>query len=551
MTSTPPSSLPDMGSRFTSSAGDHEVREEESEDDEEEEEEESESEDEDEPNERDLAGPQLKLLELARNEVMSVRSKTQGLRKKLVKFRDWRDETDNSFMQLVRPLLIYDPEKVTVVPTAALKQRFDVMQSARTEYHNIEQELATAEIKLEEAEAALENLEKDFYRPMYTVLDPATEIRGMVDDDDLSVGSLPSRFSLRGIPAIRPADIHPQYVELMATVSKLRAAKELYEEYQADITNQLKQEETKELIDAHNPNDEELRKKSRKREYKADVKSQALVDVEIKRLEKRKEVLRGICEEKRLIPLHQPLNEMVDLDRLPPSDSGKTDVTLSIGTWLREKKKGSTEDLPILNHEQFANPQFPILLSNPTYLMDAEIPPTAKGALERSKSIPKSDKNRRQILAAAVKEVTIENLVSEAPASDKNSFINRWLLQRLRTSPLEADILYNVFEQERVILNPLRWQNDVLYWWTRDSGNLSKDDFQVRPSSFWSSMFVDPPEAGKHPDASVTNETAHHTIIAPEPPEPEVAAEEESPHVTAIPRRPAKEPKITWDRRSL
>ncbi len=73
------------------------------------------------------------------------------------------------------------------------------------------------------------------------------------------------------------------------------------------------------------------------------------------------------------------------------------------------------------------------------------------------------------MIERAIKEFGIANLLSEARAEDKVDYINRWLLQNLRASPLEVRVLLSSWPASLRIINLRRWQEDVLYFWTRDA----------------------------------------------------------------------------------
>jgi hypothetical protein len=55
-----------------------------------------------------------------------------------------------------------------------------------------------------------------------------------------------------------------------------------------------------------------------------------------------------------------------------------------------------------------------------------------------------------------------------AKAASTADYINQWLIHRLRTSPLEAELMLAVCETEVRVMNLRRWQEEVLYYWRLD-----------------------------------------------------------------------------------
>lgn len=77
-------------------------------------------------------------------------------------------------------------------------------------------------------------------------------------------------------------------------------------------------------------------------------------------------------------------------------------------------------------------------------------------------------------------KASLGNLITEFDEGNKSSRINRWLLYTLQTSPLEVDLLADIFLQLTSILNFSQWKTDlnqwqisVLSWWGKDEANRS------------------------------------------------------------------------------
>jgi hypothetical protein len=65
-----------------------------------------------------------------------------------------------------------------------------------------------------------------------------------------------------------------------------------------------------------------------------------------------------------------------------------------------------------------------------------------------------------------MKELGISTLMAKAASTA--DYINQWLIHRLRTSPLEAELMLAVCETEVRVVNLRRWQEEVLYYWRLD-----------------------------------------------------------------------------------
>lgn len=74
----------------------------------------------------------------------------------------------------------------------------------------------------------------------------------------------------------------------------------------------------------------------------------------------------------------------------------------------------------------------------------------------------------RQRLAA--KEYLIDTLMPGAEAGGRGDLVNRWLLQQLRQSRLNVQLLHSNFMASQLlrIRDLWRWQRDVMYYWWRD-----------------------------------------------------------------------------------
>ncbi|KAI7908797.1 hypothetical protein M9X92_011989, partial [Pyricularia oryzae] len=135
------------------------------------------------------------------------------------------------------------------------------------------------------------------------------------------------------------------------------------------------------------------------------------------------------------------------------------------------------------------NPRFSVLLSDPKHILEEK---TAREALKDAMKMAKEQlaanvtqndiavrKNRE--VQRYMKEINIDNLILNADPSKKVDFINRWLMQKLRTSTVEMLVLLMVSMTAlslRGTTNWVAWQHNVARFWTRDDAfNIADDVF--------------------------------------------------------------------------
>ncbi|KAK8856440.1 hypothetical protein PGQ11_012352 [Apiospora arundinis] len=130
-----------------------------------------------------------------------------------------------------------------------------------------------------------------------------------------------------------------------------------------------------------------------------------------------------------------------------------------------------------------AHPIFPVLLSNPTHLIEEALPKTVVASFRAATSLPPKMPGRKQRVEAASKEFGIETLFIPDQNEGRQQYVNRWLLHKLRISAMEAELLSSTFQTTLKILDWGQWQRDVLFHWTRDEA-------ATRPMP-WSEAFSD------------------------------------------------------------
>ncbi|KAF4982041.1 hypothetical protein FZEAL_2291 [Fusarium zealandicum] len=382
-----------------------------------------------------------------------IKTRMAKKRKRLRELRRMRDDADNAFMSVIRPMLVAQNASLGT-SSGSLEPRLADMQRLRTEYQALEGDYEELEATLDEEEDELNSLETRFFSLLAVghgkTMGPSSDAVS-IDDQETWLENLPD--DLKGIsPHGPPEDLHPSYLELMSAVGDLDNAKEELEELHF-----LKQQ-----------HEGEMRMKTaagmEMSEHEAEFftefpsEEQHMRD-SVSRLEREVARLRQFCEEKGVMRKH--LSSRVAYQLYP--ERGYEDIDL--------------DDTPVIlqRHSSLVHPKFSVLLSQPEHIMEDGGPQTPREALRAAVKLPDSDPAKRQRMQLASKEFAIDRLVVEHDEGGKGHFINRWLLHQLRLSSLSVLLLYATFINSRAlkIRDLWRWQTDVLhYWWSDDAARI-------------------------------------------------------------------------------
>ncbi|KAK4191409.1 hypothetical protein QBC35DRAFT_448334 [Podospora australis] len=325
---------------------------------------------------------------------------------------------------------------------------------------------------------------RSFYGPSSGTKKSMAEDHEIWDSVATAEGVDPHRELLLGISADRPEDLHPLYRDLLEAVGDREIARESEEDLRMSRERILSNIE----LDFHrkriknNPgesiSEEHLDKLKTSLdvvptdaiEFKArfgvsicedDLEFLRDYDCEIKRVQRNLEGclqtvgrLRDLCEKKGVMRKHVSYSEEVTIlwgsgKSLPPGDGNMM---------LEEPHYNQSIRVP-------SHPRFPILLSHPSHVLELITP---QRALERALALRRDDPESAQRRAECMKELGITVLMKNVES--KPDYINQWLIHRLRTSPLEAELMLTVFEVETSskVVNLRRWQEDVLFHWRLD-----------------------------------------------------------------------------------
>ncbi|GKT95050.1 hypothetical protein Ct61P_12900 [Colletotrichum tofieldiae] len=377
-----------------------------------------------------------------RQRLNSLKEDMATKRKALQELRRKKDEADNTFMHMLRPILVRGRRGLPGTSNELLDKRFAEMQSLRTEYHWLESGYEGHEFTLDEEEPSGRRKREEH------PISPHTD----ESEDGEAEESTVMPYELTGISRNGPTDdAHPLWEDLVSAVGDLSNAREEYEDlllYHSQYTYSMDVKRSAGLA----PSVEEVEfmdefpgEEREKREY-------------VDRLTEEVGRLKQICKRKGAMKKHPSFKIAYALDPSIGED-------LSLG--------GPGPELGTLAHWQF-----PELLSHPDHVLRPE-PLTALDELKRAAKLPADSPVRELQLCAAQKEYGISRLISEFKGEDKSDFITRWLLHQLRTSPLAVELLYSTFIQtiRLKIGNFRRWQQDVLFHWWRDGAVKSPDEF--------------------------------------------------------------------------
>ncbi|KAM7208822.1 hypothetical protein V8F20_000985, partial [Naviculisporaceae sp. PSN 640] len=422
-----------------------------------------------------------------------------------------KDEVDNAFMQIIRPHLT-SSQREAVIPTDVMGKRFLEMQRARDDYYANQTLLETLEAKLDKEEDELEELEAQLFRLLFDKvgagprdsfsgarLQVNEEQRGPSDgegeanddEDDEDDDDAVSRVSLLGIYADRQEDIHPLYRALLEAIGDREQAEEDLDNlrnHRFDILRGLEMKMHRDRVRNNHGNhlseDELKRLRASLDQVPADSNSfrsrfgvsigtadleflQSFVEqedrffTELEHASAKVRRLRDLCIRKGVMrknaPYHEEYTIYTGTNRpLPPND----------GNMTIDEYPSRADDL--------THPKFPVLLSNPSHVLDLMSP---MQALERAMKLPKDSPTTIYRKQECMKELGISNLMVKFES--KPDYINQWLIHRLRTSPIEAEIMLCVAEDRFKITNLRRWQEQVLYFWREDeAAKRSPVDFQ-------------------------------------------------------------------------
>lgn len=406
-------------------------------------------------------------------EVYATRCQIKRAKSRVEHARQERDTADNIFMSALRPTQASFAKNIDTIPsTSSLWGRFQRMQMARDKYQQYESALMNLEERLVETQDELDFHERRLIN----------SIRPLVGDDaslKASKKRAPEQLQsemLMGLE-IEPTSVsHPFYQRLLVAFDSLSFTRRHHAEI---LAQKLRLEEQKRLhltFEKYHPaalrhiKPLEISDMNFLENFEL---HQSRMSGKMESLSKEVARLTRLCWGHNLISQYTSLEEV--LSWYPDDFSIDLDLEHS------QLETANTEPT-----------EFSILLSNPSNLL-GDFPITAEAALKRAISIPEGQPHRATAIASAAKEITIQNLLSDA--QDTPNFINRWLLQNLRTSRREVGALYSAHltSGQNDVFDKEEWQWDVLrQWWQDEAQMRSLEHFKPAHTS-WLSAPPSPP----------------------------------------------------------
>lgn len=364
-----------------------------------------------------------------RMDVLNILDELAGKRAYLQEVRRQKNDIDGATIQAFRRKLYKtDPD--------LMEQRLQTAERTGLDIEKAEQTLETLLDSLNSAEREVELLERRFYSQFSSdlVTYPSKTISPRLPRPS---SQSPSSVSLLGISHDRPGLFHPLYLELREAFQHIQLARETlhnqaYRRFQIGPQQLALSGEFFALL-----KDIEDRESKGKKQ----------LDLWLRKFDE----LQASCVKTRVMPRSAPFFR----DSRGYHPRIEDDPSLELAS--------DPVDL-----QTCIRPLYSILLSKRGHLLRDKFPRTSREALKWAVSIPKNDPRRSKSISEAIQEHGIDTLLLDGDLEDKNDYINRWLLHRLRTSAMEVEIFRSVFDTVLSFVNTDRWQFDVLVFWSRD-----------------------------------------------------------------------------------
>ncbi|KAK0392097.1 hypothetical protein NLU13_1595 [Sarocladium strictum] len=394
-----------------------------------------------------------------RSKVSEIKSDMSRQRRELRALRRKRDDADNALMNILRPMLI-NQRSVLNMSQHILRERLFEVQDLWNDYNHREAIYEGLELLLDEEEESLNYTEIRFFSVLAagrTEQDTAPQPK---DRNPTPTPLFDVPIELRGISPEGPKEeLHPHYVKLTSMVGDLQNAKEQHAELQAE------REAFEEDIAVKRSTNQEVPLDTIRSLEESRVEEHRLGQ-RVESLKVQTDKLKSVCEKEGVMRKHMSIGMQYFLD---PTIDYESDIDLDDG-------------LKVANPLRHA--RFPELLSQPDHIMADPLPLTPLGAVKRAEQLSMASPDNREKLRLARKEYAIENRLKGDERQSKSEFVNRWLLQILQLSSLEASCLYDTFNSRSrlVIRNTALWQKDVLHYWFRDDTVVQYEEDQDRVS---------------------------------------------------------------------
>lgn len=408
-----------------------------------------------------------------KSKIYSIRCRIRRAKFRVEQARQERDSADNNFMTTLRPTQAGLTCLRSIQSTNDLQSQFERMQGARDAYQQLEMGMVNLQDNLMEMQDELDLLE----RRLINNLRPSTRDDAVREKPTVpEVPEQPQSELLKGLE-IEPASISdPLYQRLLSALSSFGLARRRRVDVLARKARLEEQKRMLKIFEKYHPaalryvapletSDYEFLNHFEMQERR--------ISGEMLAWRKEVERLARLCWGHNLIPQYTPLEYV--LSWYPD------DFSIDVDLGHNQVEAASTEPT-----------EFPILLSNPSNLLK-DFPVTAEASLKQATRIPEGHPHRAAAISSAAKELTIQNLLSDA--EDTPNFINRWLLHSLRTSRLQVGALYSSYlaSGHSGIFDIEMWQWDILREWWKDEDHMRALEHFRPPQTSWASAPPSPP----------------------------------------------------------
>ncbi|KAJ2902325.1 hypothetical protein MKZ38_000715 [Zalerion maritima] len=343
-----------------------------------------------------------------------------------------------------------------------LAPTFRDLQEARIKLKATDEKISALMLELREIHGEAETLQAAFLSHyVQEVADeespaPETPRPSILPNTPISEQAI----AMIGISAERPPPVkHPLYEKLEDAVAELHLATENYDNLQYekqaldDVRERFRIVNNNTMSQVDDPNPEAAQFFS---EFNVRLED---CEEEVRKRRRTVDNLFGQCKDKQVIPDYAPFFDSngynfnvdnIQLSNTPPRN---------------------------LDHHAFG-----AIVSSPMHVLEP-FPVTAKVAWDRTKLDPRlqTSHQRNRIIFRHERECFADSPFTPftpfAPTDERGSkdettpkreFLNLWLRHKLRVTPMEAWICYNVFQSFVSIRDMGRWEIDVLRFWSRD-----------------------------------------------------------------------------------
>ena len=392
-----------------------------------------------------------------RQKAHEIKSVMAQKRRALRILRRSKDDADNAFMGMIRPILVHQPGQLPcALDHRKLVEKMTEMQNLRTDYHLLESEYEGLEEILDEEDGILSSLEVLFFGTLAAHHNEHYGQTSSVTSDEKTGVAPPLEsdnvpLELRGISPNGPSEeIHPLYADLTSALGDLQLAQEEFGDL-LHLKDQTDEEMRVRTLTGQDETPEDIMEFLDEFSTEAPRRETVLVscETEVQRLKME-------CEQQNVMRKHIS----VQMEFLLNPDDPVPEEALD----LQEEDEGENAKRNLAHHK------FSDLLSQPDHLLSAPDPIGHVAALRAATKLSQDDVTRQDKVRTAAKEYNIMTLLQDFEPSAKWDFVNRWLLLNLRINPLNTVLLCSLFEsgQSLTIVDLRRWQSDVLFWWWRD-----------------------------------------------------------------------------------